>query len=157
MCLGPWLVLSRHAPPRVDASAWREQARRFLAALVDAGDAARVLTESDTLPVRVASLQTPDVVSRVSVHASALTSASHEKQRADRAVRAIDGAGFDALVSAAKSVWFIEVDPRDDSRAALVVAATLSMVLLGPIVPPGDDAIFGVKTARARLEAAGWA
>jgi hypothetical protein len=32
----------------------------------------------------------------------------------------------------------------------------LASVLLGPIVPPDEETIFGVKGARTRLNARGW-
>jgi len=41
---------------------------------------------------------------------------------------------------------------NDDDRDALLLAAVLASVMLGPILAPAGDRIFGVKTARALLE-----
>jgi len=153
--LAPWIVLSREAPPRIDATRWREQARTFLSAVVEAGDAARVLLDDETLSVQVARLQTPELISRVRVRAMPIANAPDARRHADEAVRAIGGAGFDALVANARTVWFVEME-SGDARAPLVVAAALSLSLLAPIVPPEGGAIFAVKSARQRLEASGW-
>jgi hypothetical protein len=150
----PWIVLSRHEPARVDAPTWREKARTFLHADVDAGEISRALLEGERIRVRVASLRRPEVASDVIVGAATIEDATEQRMRANAAVRAIGGAGFDALVSAARTVWLIE--SQADPRFALVVAATISMVVLGPIVPPEGDTIFAVKTARERLDASGW-
>ncbi|HEY2367869.1 MAG TPA: hypothetical protein VGH87_15835 [Polyangiaceae bacterium] len=47
------------------------------------------------------------------------------------------------------SVWVVEREGPDD-RAALVIAAVIASVCLGPIL--GDGALFGVRTAREKLD-----
>lgn len=72
-------------------------------------------------------------------------------ERARRGVEAIGGAGFDALVDRARSV--LRVSAIDgDVRAPLLVAAIVASIVLGPIVPPDEVTIFGVRGARERLE-----
>jgi hypothetical protein len=69
---------------------------------------------------------------------------------ADEAVRAIGGAGMDALVARARRVWQVRAI---DGVEPLVVSAVLASALLAPIVPPEGGSIFGVRGARERLEA----
>lgn len=42
---------------------------------------------------------------------------------------------------------------RDDDTLALTLAAILASILLGPILDPRRSELFGVKTARRKLEA----
>lgn len=93
---------------------------------------------------------------RVTVASVALEDAPEIRERADRGVAAIGGAGFDALVARAKRVWQIGVSTDGDARAPLVLAAAIASVMLGPIVPPDEVTIFGVRGARVRLDARGW-
>jgi hypothetical protein len=140
----PWILLARESPPRIEAGRWREQAKALLGINLDAGDHSRVVLADEQLRVRIAGHR--DVL----VSARPIGACEAERQRAWRAVAAIGGAGFDALVAAAKTVWFVA--PEDgDARAALSVCAVLAMVLLAPIVPPEGDAIFGYRGARARM------
>jgi hypothetical protein len=76
---------------------------------------------------------------------------------ADAGVRAIGGAGMDALVAKAKRVWQVgrAVEGAGDARAPLVLAAALATVMLAPVVPPDEVTIFGVRGARMRLETMG--
>ena len=48
-------------------------------------------------------------------------------------------------------VWLVTRDKEDD-RVSLTIAAILASTLLGPILAPEGDAIFGVRTARMKLE-----
>jgi hypothetical protein len=48
---------------------------------------------------------------------------------------------------------FLVVPNGEDDRAALTLAAILASVMLGPILAPGGERIFGVRTARLELEA----
>jgi hypothetical protein len=48
-------------------------------------------------------------------------------------------------------VWLV-VREADDDRAALTIAAVLASMLLGPILAPDGREIFGVRTARLKLE-----
>lgn len=75
---------------------------------------------------------------------------------AERGVAAIGGAGFDALVSRARSLVQVSRHVVGDARAPLVVAGVLASVLLAPIVPPDETTIYGVRGARTRLSSAGW-
>lgn len=59
--------------------------------------------------------------------------------------------GMSLLAARCGTVWLVEV-ARTDDRAALLFAAVLASVVLGPILSPDGNELFGVKTARAKLE-----
>lgn len=60
--------------------------------------------------------------------------------------------GLTALAQRCPTLWLI-VPTSDDDRVALSIAAVFASRFLGPISPPGGAEIFGVRTARLRLEA----
>jgi len=148
-------VLSPEAAPLVDSARWAHQARTFLDARVDViGVMGSTLPDIATVEVDVGALAGP--ASRIAVRTFPISEASELVAAAERGVSAIGGAGFDALVARAKRVWQVPRDVSGDPRAPLVLAAVLASVLLGPIVPPDEVTIFGVKGARTRLQARGW-
>lgn len=64
------------------------------------------------------------------------------------------GAGLDVLVARAVRLWQVPASENDPFPLALTTV--LASVLLAPVLPPTAGEVFGVKTARARLEALGW-
>ncbi|MFO0664352.1 MAG: hypothetical protein U0174_10390 [Polyangiaceae bacterium] len=60
--------------------------------------------------------------------------------------------GMSELAARCPSVCLVETEGPSD-RAALTLAALAASICLGPIVPPTHDTIFGVRTARERLDA----
>jgi hypothetical protein len=70
---------------------------------------------------------------------------------ADDAERRVGYAGLADLAKRCATVWLVRAE-ADDDRVALRIAAILASVLLGPILAPRGEALFGVKTARVRLE-----
>jgi hypothetical protein len=95
---------------------------------------------------------------RVLVHTAPLDELPAVRAAGVRAAEAIGGAGMDALVARATRAWLVAPTPAGggDARAPLAMAALIAGVLLAPVVPPGGGTIFGLKGARARLEAMGW-
>jgi hypothetical protein len=156
-----WALLSPSEEARVDLARWAHQARTFFSATLEIrqhkkypeGRTPRI--DAFELDVARKGAKAP---SRVVVTTFPLADAPSIKDAAEAAVRAIGGAGFDALLARARRVWQVDdsVDPGDDDRAPLAVAAVLASALLAPIVPPGGGAIFGVKGARERLARRGW-
>lgn len=155
-----WTLFAAEAEARIDLPLWTAQARslvRAQLALVEVitdpgGRLPREATvtflirhESDTLKA-----------SGVRVHTLPLTDLPRASEVASDAVRAIGGAGMDFLVARAQRVWMVETGHSRDVRAPLAVAAVLAGVLLAPIVPPEGGVIFGLKTARTKLETQGW-
>jgi hypothetical protein len=73
--------------------------------------------------------------------------------RADLAEARAGGGGLAGLARRCETIWLIERLSTTD-MLALRLAAVMASVLLGPILDPETSEIFGVKTARLRLEAA---
>lgn len=71
---------------------------------------------------------------------------------AEAAERAMGGGGLSLLAKRCPTVVLVPLESEGD-EAALLLAAILASVLLGPIVAPGRPEIFGVRTARLKLEA----
>lgn len=137
-----WLVFSQSAEPSLDVAAWDAHARRFFdARLVSAG-----VGGPGELRVVVTPKQGPagerTVVARLrTAHELALAEEAEVRQ----------GGGLGLLARRCPTVWSVACDGPDD-RVALLLAAVLAGVGLGPIVDPRGPEIFGVKTARAKLQ-----
>lgn len=161
-----WSLLSPEPEARIDEHRWAHQARVFFGAeltLVQKKAYPSGTTPmADAVEVDIArvssSSSTPRATSRVLVLTVPLDRAPLVRAAAAAGVRAIGGAGFDALLARARRAWQVR-EPKvagDDARAPLVVTAVLAAVLLAPVVPPGEETIFGVKGARERLQRLGW-
>jgi hypothetical protein len=148
-------VYSPDPAPRVDSARWAHQARTFLDARVDVLDVMGGPT-SDIATIELAVGAPTGATTRMAVRTFPISEALGLVAAAERAVHAIGGAGFDALVARAQRVWQVPREVDGDPRTPLVVAAVIASVLLGPIVPPDELTIFGVKGARVRLQARGW-
>lgn len=70
----------------------------------------------------------------------------------EEAERTQGSTGMALLAERCPTVWLIETQGGEEDRVALLLAAILASVLLGPIVPPRGDRVFGVRTARLELE-----
>jgi hypothetical protein len=71
--------------------------------------------------------------------------------RADLAEARAGGGGLAGLARRCQTVWLIERVSTTD-MLALRLAAILASVVLGPILDPETSEIFGVKTARLKIE-----
>jgi hypothetical protein len=72
--------------------------------------------------------------------------------RADRAEARAGGGGLALLARRCPTVWLIEGQSPTDALA-LRLAAVMASVLLGPILDLAAGELFGVKTARMKLDA----
>jgi hypothetical protein len=70
---------------------------------------------------------------------------------AERADVLAGSPGLGLLARRCPSLWLVAIEEEDD-RHALLLAAVLSSVLLGPILAPNERELFGVRTARLKLE-----
>ncbi len=59
--------------------------------------------------------------------------------------------GMFLLAQRCPTLWLVTYE-MDDDRVALTIAAVLASILLGPILAPSGDELFGVRTARLKLE-----
>jgi hypothetical protein len=158
-----WLLFSPEGTPRVDLARWAQQAATFFSAELELResltDPTGLLPERAAMTFRVRALGREAAgATWVRVATAPLAEAPAARAAAESGVRAIGGAGFDALLLRARRLW--SVDARavsgDDPRAPMVMAGVLAMVLLAPVVPPAGGTIFGVRGVRVGLAAAGW-
>jgi len=144
-----FLVFAQRSDAFVDVAAWQGHARRFFATDLGLTTEKRYATP----------LPTTDAARIVVVcgdeHGTRLAFArprTDDDLRQAEAAEARAPAGLALLAKRCPTVWLVEAATPDD-RIALRIAAILASVLLGPIMPPARDAIFGVKTARLTLSA----
>lgn len=154
-----WSLLSPEMEARIDAHRWEHQARAFFG--VELTLVQKKVYPSGTTPMvdaaEVDVARAGSAPTRVLVVTVPLDRAPAVRAAAAAGVRAIGGGGFDALVARARRVWQVREAPLEggDARAPLTLAAVLAAVLLAPVVPPREEAIFGVKGARERLQRLG--
>jgi len=70
---------------------------------------------------------------------------------AEEAERTQGTSGMALLAQRCPTLWLVVVDSADD-RVALTIAAIFANTMLGPIVAADGKEIFGVRTARLKLE-----
>lgn len=70
---------------------------------------------------------------------------------AEEAERQQGTTGMALLAQRCPTMWLV-VPESDDDRVALTIAAIFASTMLGPILAPSGNEVFGVKTARAKLE-----
>lgn len=156
-----WTLLSPEPDARVDAARWAHQAATFfrakLAVVQDKRYPSGTLPLADIVELDVARRE-DERLTRVLVVTVPVDRAPEAMRAAAAGVKAIGGAGFDALLPRTRRVWQVRVSlaGEGDERAPLAAAAVLASVLLAPVVPPEGGTIFGVKGARQRLEKLGW-
>jgi hypothetical protein len=63
-------------------------------------------------------------------------------------------AGMSALAQRCRFVWLIESE-SEGSVALFNLCAVLASAALGPVLPPNESALFGVRGAMERVEALG--
>jgi hypothetical protein len=152
---GPLLVFGQRVDARVDIDAWNAHAARFFETrigLATAGAPGTVAgveapATADTSFVVAPEGEAPGVRS-----ARARPTAPADLALADAAEARAGGGGLALLARRCGIVWLVTREgPRD--ALALRLAAILASVLLGPILDADAGEIFGVKTARAKLEA----
>lgn len=70
---------------------------------------------------------------------------------AEAAERAQGTSGMALLAQRCPTVWLVARETEDD-RVALTIAAIFASSMLGPILSADADELFGVRTARLKLE-----
>lgn len=135
----PYIVFSSSGAGAIDAGAWDAHAQRFFGTrLRGAGDGrVRVMTDGEHDGERL-------LVGRER-SAADLSLAEEGERRAG-------GGGLIHVARRCGSVWLVTRETEDD-RIALRLAMILASVHLGPIVDPRGPDLFGVKTARSKLDA----
>jgi catechol 2,3-dioxygenase-like lactoylglutathione lyase family enzyme len=158
-------VFAQREHASFEAAAWARQAEHFFGATLgltadkrydgappDEDAAAVVVHRRDGAgtPICLGRASPPSAEVRL-VFARPAQPADHDA--ADRADAARGPSGMADLARRCRYVYLVCCEPNEGAPpssdgAALHLAAILASVLLGPILDPSGDAIFGVKTAR---------
>ncbi len=146
------LVFAQRADARIDIQAWAAHAERFFSARIGLAEDKRYESgapapRSDTARFVVAPAGEAPGIREVAARprdAGDLSLAAEVDARAG-------GTGLALLARRCSTVWLVSRD-GDDDALALRLAAIFASVLLGPILDANAFELFGVKTARAKLE-----
>jgi hypothetical protein len=136
----PLRVFAQPADARADVDAWSAHASRFFSTRIG------LASEKDAFVVA------PDGHPPGIRSAAARPCTSEDLADADAAEARAGGGGLALLAHRCRVVWVVEREAPSDALA-LRLAAVLASVMLGPIFDPSSGELFGVKTARAKLEA----
>ncbi len=142
------LVFAQQAGGRVDPAAWTAHAERFFATRVGLAGPPVVGGEAVELRFVIA----PDGATPGVRAVVATPREDADLALADRAEARASGSGLALLARRCPWVWRVSREGEGDALA-LRLAAIAASLLLGPVVDPRGPEIFGVKTARAKLEA----
>ena len=133
-----WRVFAQDDSPRLRAREWQHNASRFF--------------ETD-LEIR----EPRDAMAKLAIGPAVrgILGRLREENDLRDALDAENARGngmYDLAERRCGSVWVVEREGPDD-RTALVIAAVIASVCLGPIL--GDGALFGVRTAREKIDELG--
>jgi len=149
------LVFAQRADARVDIGGWSAQAERFFSTRLGLAedkpyapgqaaplvDGARIVVAPDGEPPGIRSIHGRPR------EADDLALAEDADERAGPG-----GTGLALVARRCQTVWLV-TRALDPDPLALRLAAILASVLLGPILDVRVPELFGVKTARAKLDA----
>jgi hypothetical protein len=147
-----YAVFSQRANAALDIEAIKRQAERFFASrvglTVDKHYDATEPPEVDAARVVIAGGDGTSSGTRLCygrpVDAADLTAA-------EAAERAMGTYGLALLAQRCKTIWLVVPEVEED-RAALTLAAIFASHMLGPIMSPGGQELYGVRGARLKLE-----
>jgi hypothetical protein len=142
--VGPaYVVFSLSPEARVDVPAWDAHALRFFATrLTLAGD-----PDAAEIAIAVTPPKSDPGTRRIAWRARR----HDDLAAAEEAEARAGGGGLASLARRCPTVWLVE-RAADDDALALRLAAVLASVHLGPVLDVRGPELFGVKTARAKLE-----
>lgn len=132
------LVFSQQPSRSIDVQALDAQARRFFAASVSSGQSGCLVVTPKLGPAGERRVTVRDATD------TDLELAAEAETRAR-------GQGLLQLARRCPAVWQVGREGLDDA-SALLLAAIVASLALGPVVDPHGPDIFGVKTARERLD-----
>jgi hypothetical protein len=133
-----WRVFSQDDSPRLRVREWQHNASRFFETPIE-------LKESHGVVAKLA----------VGPAAREVRGRLRDEDDLRDALEAENARGngmYDLAERRCGSVWLVEREGPED-RTALILAAVIASVCLGPIL--GDGALFGVRTAREKINELG--
>lgn len=148
---GVLIVFGQRPDARIDIDAWCAHAERFFATRLGLTEEKRYRPGEDAPRADHARF----VIAPAGGEPGIRAASAGPREDADLALaaeaEARTGGGLALLARRCPTVWRVTQEAEDDPLA-LRLAAILASILLGPIVDPRLPEIFGVKTARAKLE-----
>lgn len=133
-----WRVFAQDDSPRLRVREWQHNARQFFQTELE-------LRESHGVVAKLA----------IGPAAREISGRLREEDDLRDALEAENARGngmYDLAERRCGSIWLVEREGPED-RTALVIAAVIASVCLGPIL--GDGALFGVRTAREKIDELG--
>ncbi|MBS2015241.1 MAG: hypothetical protein JST00_20295 [Deltaproteobacteria bacterium] len=148
-------VFAQRPDPRLDVEALKQQASRFFATKLGLTVDKRYGTDppiADAARIVVSGADPGASGTRLCYGRAA---SADDVAAAEEAERQQGSTGLALLAQRCRTVWLVVPEPGDDGadRVALTIAAIFASTMLGPILVPGGREIFGVRTARMKLEA----
>lgn len=142
----PYLVFSQQSLTSLDVALLARHAKRFFGAEFalrerpERGEVGDVVIASGANGTPGAAL-----------HARVRACVEGDYEAAERAEIAGRAGGMAALARRCRYVWEVGEGGAGEAEV-LRLCAILASVLLGPVMPPAGDALFGVRGARERAE-----
>lgn len=147
-------VFSQQRAPMLEVGRLRQQATRFFAAKLG-------LTVEKRYGGELPAEDATRVVLATNDGTASGTRLVFGRPRDDADLRAAEdversgagasSSGMSLLAQRCPTVWLVAYE-SDDDRVALTIAAIFASVFLGPILSPSQTELFGVRTARLKLE-----
>jgi hypothetical protein len=150
-----YLVFAQRDDARLEIHFWQQQARRFfdteLGLSVD-----KAYDRLDSMPTTDAArivVSSPKNAVEATLLCAARPSTAADLALAESIEARHGYTGLSMLAKRCKTVWLVSsTNQAGGDRAALLLSAIVASVVLGPIIPPAHDELYGVKTARLKLE-----
>jgi hypothetical protein len=149
-----FLVFAQRDDARLEIHFWQQQARRFfdteLGLTIDkAYDQIDAMPSIDAARVVVSS---PKNAIEATLLCAARPSTAADLALAESIEARHGYTGLSMLAKRCHTVWLVSSSEAGNDRASLLLSAIVASVVLGPIVSPAHDELYGVKTARLKLE-----
>lgn len=146
-----FLVFAQPANARIDIAAWRVHAKRFFATDIGLSADKRYPDGAPTADAANIVLSGPKGAgTRLCLATPRSDGDLVLAERAD-ACSPTAGSGLADLARRCPTVWRVEA-VGDDDALSLTLTAILASILLGPIVSVDGRSLFGVRTAREKLD-----
>jgi hypothetical protein len=146
-----YAVFAQRSDARLDIEAIKQQAERFFAIKIGLSVDKRYEDLAPDVDAARVMITGGDGTSSGARLCHARPVESSDVAAAEAAERAMGTYGLALLAQRCKTIWLVVPEVEDD-RAALTIAAIFASTMLGPILSPGGQEIYGVRGARLKLE-----
>lgn len=151
---GAYIVFAQRTDARIEIDAWNAHAMRFFATRIGLTGDKRTAAGKDSPRTDEASFVVAPDGEAPGVRSTFARPSVRDDHALAEAIEARTGhTGLSLLARRCGMVWLVVREGTPDPLA-LRLSAIIASVLLGPIVDASAEELFGVRTARAKLEAA---